>query len=744
MPFGASNMSIGISIYLRDQFSGTSGNVRNQMSQLNNEARRMQEQQLRIQRNLNAAGAAVGIGALNQMAKWIKTGSEFGYTMKYVSSIAEEQGIKYDQLSTKAKKLGQSTMFTAIDVASGMRFMAMAGQNTEQIYNNITAAVNLAGSTMTELGGKGGAADILTNVMKGFQIESTLQNSTRAADVLTTATTSANVSLFDLGEALKYSTSTAKDLNITLEETAAMIMMAGDAGIQGSMAGTAIENMLRYITKAAGFAGSEKQKVALGMLGLTKADLQDAQGNLLPISQLLHKMAGNIQGMGTVQAQNVMAQLFGVRGKREASLLLRSMGDYDQFLKKLNESAGGSSARIMSGMMGTLEGNTLQMASAWDTAKIAFTEALEPVLIPLLKVLTGVLKGISAIMSTKFGAFLTVVGVGFIAIKTAGMAYRAVQAGIRLLNLQMSSTFTQTSNSTVAGYGRMTAAATAYGRAAGMANVMGGAGSMMGGGMAGAGLFGMGARKGVFKTGQLYRNVKGQFISRPEAMRQMYGRPLGWAATKAGGISRTIGSRFTGAGPTLGKVGGLFKGGGLGIGLAGMGLQMAGEYVGGTTGKALGVAGTTASYAGTGAMIGSIIPGLGTAIGGLVGGVIGLGAGIWDWVSSNDDNTDALKENSKSQAEVNKSLLSQDPKSFWASRLNIMKADKALPSGTFTEEYRDEEYGRFRTPGGGMYEGTPQARYTSPTHIVFNVDGEQKFNDVFDDKQRSINYEVGL
>lgn len=41
------------------------------------------------------------------------------------------------------------------------------------------------------------------------------------------------------------------------------------------------------------------------------------------------------------------------------------------------------------------------------------------------------------------------------------------------------------------------------------------------------------------------------------------------------------------------------------------------------------LAGTTAGYAGTGALVGSVIPGVGTAIGGAVGGAVGAGMGIY-------------------------------------------------------------------------------------------------------------------
>jgi hypothetical protein len=78
--------------------------------------------------------------------------------------------------------------------------------------------------------------------------------------------------------------------------------------------------------------------------------------------------------------------------------------------------------------------------------------------------------------------------------------------------------------------------------------------------------------------------------------------------------------------------GGLVKGGVAALG--GMALTKGGEYAKeqgyAKTGAGLDIAGTTASYAGTGAMIGSIVPGVGTAFGAGVGAAIGFGKGLYD------------------------------------------------------------------------------------------------------------------
>lgn len=107
------------------------------------------------------------------------------------------------------------------------------------------------------------------------------------------------------------------------------------------------------------------------------------------------------------------------------------------------------------------------------------------------------------------------------------------------------------------------------------------------------------------------------------------GQYSGWQSSAPEGPSSELPKK----GGLGGKLFGLLKGGGL-ASLGGMGLEFAGEKVaeaGHTkTGAGLDIAGSTAKYAGLGAMAGSIIPGLGTVIGAGIGGTIGLGAGLYE------------------------------------------------------------------------------------------------------------------
>jgi TP901 family phage tail tape measure protein len=85
--------------------------------------------------------------------------------------------------------------------------------------------------------------------MSGFTM--TADQAGRAADVFATITSSANTDVHQLGEAMKYASSTANAAGMDIEQTAAVLGVLADSGIKGSMAGTTFNAMLRDMKKNA-------------------------------------------------------------------------------------------------------------------------------------------------------------------------------------------------------------------------------------------------------------------------------------------------------------------------------------------------------------------------------------------------------------------------------------------------------------------------------------------------------------
>jgi len=426
----STTIGAGVTMYLRDQFTAPSVKIRKSAKDMESELRRVSSDLMRHQRNMYAGLAFGGALAIRGMSQMVRTGADFNYTMKGVGSIVEATTKQYADLKNMALETGQETIFTSKDVASGMRFMAMAGQKYVDIMSNITPAANLAAATMSELGGKGGAADIMTNVMRGFNIEAS--RSTEVADKLTYTTLNANTNLFDLGEAMKYSAATAADLGYNLDTIAAGIAVLGNAGIQGSMAGTAIENMMRYMTIASGMFGSAKQSKALAMTGLSASDIRDSQGNVKDLFSILQKLKKETSSMGTGTLNDVLTKIFGVRGKRAGSTILRNLEQYEQMMMGIGNAAG-YSQRKADEMMDTLQGDIFKIKNAWENFQIAFSDAIEPMVRGLLKIGTAIVKGIGWFLKTPFGKILSPLIGGLIVIRTVTWGIKSIIAGIGVM-----------------------------------------------------------------------------------------------------------------------------------------------------------------------------------------------------------------------------------------------------------------------------------------------------------------------
>lgn len=717
---GGSNLAIGISLIMRDRFTAQAGRASGAMDTMYQKAERLKRQQISMARDMNATGAAIGLAATVGMGRWYREGAKFGYMMKYVSSLG---GGGYKKLADRATKLGEATIFTAHQVTDGMRWMAQAGMKTEGIYNSIASIAELATATLTDVGGRGGAADWVTNLAKAFKIPLEASNIERLSDTVAKSVNSANMTLYDYGEAMKYVQSTAQRLNATLEETSAGIMVMANSGIQGSMAGTALENFLRYMVKATGSSATKRQINALSSMGLSPKDFVDARGDIIAYGEILKKVGEASKGLqGNAKVQNAIIDIFGVRGARAAGGIIDNLSDYQRLLSEIQDSKG-YAGQISKGLMGTAEGSILQLISTWQTFKIKFSEAIQPMINPLVKGLRLLVMLLNKMLSTTTGQKMAMMGAAFVVIRTAVMGYRAIVLTLKLAHAAMGGSLTTQSGNVVAGYSRMTGAANRYSAAAskaGMGSMLmagGSSGGPVGRGMGKAGAWlagmGVGSYTKTTKGGQPYSMRGGRSTFKPR------GTKTGWSLGSAGKYGKMAGRLSL---PAM---------------LAGMGLEMASSSVGGNStaaGKGLGIAGDTLGWAGTGAMLGSIIPGVGNAVGALVGGIGGL---LYSLTTRLDDATEDIKgEDSKLKSEFDKKQ--------WLAKINILKqmgpSNEALMYGS--AKYNPDTNSlenmalMFKDILGGS-----QGR---DGDINIYIDGEKKITQTMNAAQRNNIYNLGM
>ena len=332
-------VNVGVNMVLHDQFSQNAGRVTSAFQSMMN--------------NLSAAGRAVqasygGIfdvamsgakGVFNAYKAYAGVEKDIFLTGKMANATKQQIG----ELRDLAESTNLEVPLTTGDIASAERFLAMAGNDVEKIKNMIPSVSKLASIFDMPAGGKGGVADLMTNIMSMYQLDSSMAD--QVANDLYVATTSANINLNDLAESIKYSGAEMATMGYGIRETAAAIGLLGDMGIQGSMAGTALANTMRYLRQS--LSGQKKSgAAALEALGLSEKDFLRADGEMKDLYEVYKTIAKAIEdtGVSGPEAANLITAITGVRGSRNMLAVVRQLNNgkdtYSKMMAAFNTRQG--------------------------------------------------------------------------------------------------------------------------------------------------------------------------------------------------------------------------------------------------------------------------------------------------------------------------------------------------------------------------------------------------------------------
>ena len=316
-----------------------------------------------------AAGAlGLGLGAI-QLTRFVQDSinaeAAFSQTMASVQVNAGVGERALGSLSDLAMKLGQDTVYSANEAAQAMLELSKGGMTAAQIKAGaLKSALNLAATEGIALGD---SATIVARTLKTFGLNAGDAN--KAVDMLAGGSLASTAGVQDLADALKYVGTTAKSSGYGLSDTVAALAALTDSGISSTTAGTALNRMLLGLT-----LGTDKASKTADQLGLS---FTDAEGNLLPMVDVVKKLQDAFDGMSTAQRNNDLKKIFGVEGMRAANVLIEQGVDgwkkYKGAVDETGQAAKMADAR-MSGTKGALE----QLSGSIETAQIKLGKALAP------------------------------------------------------------------------------------------------------------------------------------------------------------------------------------------------------------------------------------------------------------------------------------------------------------------------------------------------------------------------------
>lgn len=221
-----------------------------------------------------------GIGAAFKNA--LVTITEFDQAMANVSAITMATKDEMKQLREIAIQYGTSTKFSATEVAGLEVELGKLGYTTQQIID-ATGGVTMAAAATGESLQK--TAEIVGSVTMAFGLSA--GESQRVADVMSQSFNSTALGLDNFSEAIKYVAPVAKQAGVSLEETTAMLGLLANNGIKGSMAGTALRQIMGELV---GTGGNLQDKLKeLAKTGLNLAGAQDEVGRSAKTALLVLK-----------------------------------------------------------------------------------------------------------------------------------------------------------------------------------------------------------------------------------------------------------------------------------------------------------------------------------------------------------------------------------------------------------------------------------------------------------------------
>jgi TP901 family phage tail tape measure protein len=370
----------------------------------------------------NIRHAAEGVntfarGARAAIAVPVNTAIEFEVAMSRVSAISNATGDEFNALRNQAIELGAATTFSSSQAAEAQYFLAQNGFKVNEIMSAMPGVLDLAAASGVELGE---AADMASNIMGGFGLKA--DKAGHVADVLAATANMSSVSLKDLAETMSYAGPASTALGVSLETTAAMAGLLGNAGIKGSRAGTALNAALSGLVSQRGMG-----KKAMEFLNLTTVDKATKQ--LRPLGDILNEIEEKVQkrGLGSSGRAKIIDAIFG-RESAPAVLALMAKGrdEINKFSKTL-ENSGGTAAQVAKVMQGNTKGSIEQLNGAIEALSINVGTQLLPSLKGLIETAGDIIARIAKWTTehpklTKAIAFTTA-GVALLTTALAGLLF---------------------------------------------------------------------------------------------------------------------------------------------------------------------------------------------------------------------------------------------------------------------------------------------------------------------------------
>jgi len=169
----------------------------------------------------------------------VSTFTEFEFVMAKVNAVSGATEQEFAALTSSAEELGRTTFFTAEQVGQLQLNFSKLGFTADEIMNAQQATLNLATATGSDLAR---SATVAGAAIRGFGLDAS--ETERVVDVMAVSFASSAMDIEKFQTSMTKVAPIAKSAGFSLEDTTAIMSKLTDSGIEASIAGTSLRNIL--------------------------------------------------------------------------------------------------------------------------------------------------------------------------------------------------------------------------------------------------------------------------------------------------------------------------------------------------------------------------------------------------------------------------------------------------------------------------------------------------------------------
>ena len=363
-----------------------------------------------------AAAIGIIVTAFRMVSKVVSsvvsTFSEFQFVMAKVQAVSGATDEEFKKLTQSAEDLGRTTFFTASQVGELQLNYSKLGFTANEILAAQKATLDLATATGTDLAR---AATVAGAAVRGFGLDAS--ETERVVDVMAVSFASSAMSIEKWQTSMTKVAPIAKAAGFSIEDTAAIMSKLTDSGIEASIAGTSLRNIL--------------------------LKMQDPTSELsMRFGRTIHSLDDLVPAMKQFVAEGgSMADVMEVVDLRQAAAFEQMLTTADGTLKLRDSllAANGEGARMAEIVGDTMQGAFLKLKSALEGVSISvmkgFAEGIQSAVENLATFFNFIAKNSKVIIG--FVKLITIVGKAFVVFKASVLATNiAIKLNTKFLALQ--------------------------------------------------------------------------------------------------------------------------------------------------------------------------------------------------------------------------------------------------------------------------------------------------------------------